>query len=109
MRTILLLLVSNTFMTFAWYGHLKHRDWPLWLAILSSWLIAFMEYCFAVPANRFGVNEFTVPQLKVIQEVITLVVFAFFAAFVLKESWRWNYVFAFLCLVGAVYFAFRPS
>ena len=108
MRTVLLLLISNTFMTFAWYGHLKHRDWPMWLAIVTSWLIAFVEYCFAVPANRIGSYEFTVPQLKVIQEIITLLVFSLFAVFYLKSVWKWSYVPAFLCLIGAVYFAFRP-
>jgi len=107
MRTILLLLVSNTFMTFAWYGHLKHRGWPLWLAILISWLIAFVEYCFAVPANRLGYGTFSLPQLKIIQEIVTLVVFTLFAVLYMKEPWKWNYLPAFLCLVGAVYFAFR--
>jgi len=94
-------------MTFAWYGHLKHRDWPLWLAIVSSWLIAFVEYCFAVPANRWGYSTFTLPQLKIIQEVVTLVVFALFSIVYMREAWRWNYLPAFCCLVGAVYFAFR--
>jgi uncharacterized protein (DUF486 family) len=106
-RTIALLVVSNVFMTFAWYGHLKHRAWPLWLAILSSWMIALVEYCFAVPANRIGYGTFTVTQLKIIQEITTLVVFSAFALLYLKEGWRWNYLWAFLCLVGAVYFAFK--
>jgi len=107
MRTIILLIISNTFMTFAWYGHLKHRAWPLWLAIVTSWGIAFVEYCFAVPANRFGYGEFTLTQLKVVQEVVTLSVFALFATLFMREPWRWTYVPAFLCLVAAVFFAFR--
>ena len=107
MRTILLLIVSNTFMTFAWYGHLRHRNWPLWLAIISSWGIAFFEYCFAVPANRLGYGEFNLTQLKVIQEVMTLSVFTLFAMLVMHQSWRWSYIPAFLCLIGAVFFAFR--
>ncbi len=107
MRTVLLLLISNAFMTLAWYGHLKHRDWPLWLAIISSWLIALVEYCFAVPANRYGYGDFTVSQLKIIQEVITLVVFCGFALLAFHEQWRWNYLWSFLCLIAAVFFAFR--
>lgn len=107
MRTILLLVISNTFMTYAWYGHLKKPSWPLWLAILSSWLIAFVEYCFAVPANRIGYQEFTLTQLKVIQEVVTLTVFSVFAVVFMREAWRWNYAAAFLCLVAAVFFAFK--
>jgi uncharacterized protein (DUF486 family) len=107
MKTIFLLFVSNIFMTFAWYGHLKHRNWPLWFAILSSWLIALVEYCFAVPANRVGYGPFTVTQLKIVQEVITLTVFTGFAIAYLQEQWRWSYLLSFLCLVGAVYFAFR--
>ena len=107
MRTIALLTLSNAFMTFAWYGHLKHKDWPLLTAILISWGIAFFEYCFQVPANRLGFGEFTVTQLKVLQEVITLVVFAAFAVLYLKEQWRWTYLYSFACLVGAVFFAFR--
>ena len=80
----------------------------MWLAIVVSWLIAAVEYCFAVPANRLGSYEFTVPQLKVIQEVITLLVFSLFAIIYLKVDWKWTYVPAFFCLIGAVYFAFRP-
>ncbi len=107
MRTILLLILSNTFMTFAWYGHLKHRDWPLWLAIVSSWGIAFFEYCLAVPANRLGYGRFNLPQLKVIQEVVTLGVFAVFTAFFMRQKLHLNHLWAGLCLVGAVFFVFR--
>src|SRR5689334_10073322 len=109
MRTIALLFLSNTFMTYAWYGHLRHRAQPLIYAILSSWLVAFFEYCFMVPANRIGYGQFTVTQLKIIQEIITLVVFTAFAVLYLQERWRWNYLYAFLCLLGAVFFAFRKS
>jgi hypothetical protein len=106
MVTVILLLISNTFMTFAWYGHLKHRSMPLVSAIVVSWLIAFGEYCFQVPANRIGYGQFTGYQLKVIQECITLVVFAVFAYFYLGEAVRWNYAASFLCILGAVGFAF---
>ena len=105
-RTIVLLTISNIFMTFAWYGHLKYRNSPLWLAIGASWLIAFVEYCFQVPANRIGYGRFTGYQLKIIQECITLVVFAVFAYLYLGEPLRWNYGVAFLFLLGAVAFAF---
>jgi len=108
-RTVSLLLVSNVFMTFAWYGHLKYKSTPLWIAILVSWLIAFVEYCFQVPANRIGHGQFTAAQLKIIQEVITLLVFGVFSIFYLKEEFRWNYIAAFLCILAAVYFAFRTS
>jgi uncharacterized protein (DUF486 family) len=94
-------------MTFAWYGHLKHRSWPLWTAILVSWSIAFFEYCFQVPANRIGSYEFTTPQLKTIQEVITLVVFSIFSVFYLGDNFKWNYVVAFAFIVGAIFFMFR--
>ena len=106
MLTILLLIVSNTFMTLAWYGHLKYRNTPLITAILVSWLIALAEYCFQVPANRIGYGEFTGYQLKIIQEIITLAVFAIFAYFYLGEPPRWNYVLSFACILGAVWFAF---
>ncbi|MGB6200029.1 MAG: DMT family protein [Candidatus Acidiferrales bacterium] len=109
MRTILLLCVSNTFMTFAWYGHLKYPSLPLYKAILFSWVIAFGEYCFQVPANRWGYGEFTVYQLKIIQEVITLCVFAVFAYFYLGAPPKWNYVISFLCILTAVAFAFKGS
>ena len=107
MSTILLLTISNVFMTFAWYGHLKHRQAPLWEAILASWGIAFFEYCFQVPANRIGSYEFTTAQLKVIQEVITLIVFAVFSVLFLKEQLKWNYVAGFVCMVLAVFFVFK--
>ncbi len=107
MIAILLLLVSNVFMTIAWYGHLKFRQEALWKVILVSWLIAFVEYCFQVPANRIGSYQFTTPQLKVIQEVLTLVVFSVFSVVYLKEGMRWNYLIAFLFMIGAVYFVFK--
>jgi len=106
MQTILLLCLSNVFMTFAWYGHLRFKDTPLWLVILASWGIAFIEYCLAVPANRWGYGEFTAGQLKVIQEIITLTVFAGFAVLYLGESLRWNHGAAFACLIAAVGFMF---
>jgi uncharacterized protein (DUF486 family) len=106
MTTVILLIISNAFMTFAWYGHLKHRSMPILSAIVVSWLIAFGEYCFQVPANRIGYGYFTAYQLKVIQECITWVVFAVFAYFYLGEPVRWNYAASFLCILGAVGFAF---
>ena len=109
MRTILLLVGSNLFMTMAWYGHLKFRDAALWRVILVSWGIAFFEYCLQVPANRIGYGEFNAGQLKVIQEVITLLVFAGFSVFYLGESLRWNHAGAFVCLIGAVWFMFRGA
>ena len=104
--TPLLLIGSNVLMTFAWYGHLKRPAWPLWLAILASWGIAFFEYCLAVPANRIGYGTFTGQQLKVMQEVITLGVFAVFSVAVLGEPLRWNYLAAMGCLIAAVGFLF---
>lgn len=110
MPTIALLVASNLFMTIAWYGHLKYPHAPLWKVILLSWLIAFVEYCLAVPANRLGyANGFTVGQLKVIQEVVTLLVFAGFATLWLGESLKWNHAAAFVCLVGAVAFMFADK
>ena len=106
MRTILLLIASNVFMTMAWYGHLKHRDADLWKVILVSWGIAFFEYCLQVPANRYGYSDFTAGQLKVIQEVITLLVFVVFAFLYLGEAPGWRHAGAFCCLVGAVAFMF---
>ena len=118
--TILLLIVSNVFMTFAWYGHLKlqtsgiSKNWPLYLVILVSWGIALFEYSFQVPANRMGFQEnggpFTLFQLKIIQEVITLTVFTIVAMFLFQgEKLHWNHIAAFLCLIGAVCFTFIPK
>ena len=109
MRTIALLTVSNIFMTIAWYGHLKYRDVALYKVILISWLIAFLEYCFQVPANRIGSYEFTAAQLKTIQEVITLTVFAVFSVVYLKQPLRWNYVAGFALIVAAVAVIFRSG
>lgn len=114
MRTILCLLVSNCFMTYAWYGGLMKKNIasiPLWQLILISWGIAFFEYCFMVPANnRFGRLEgFSPFQLKTIQEVISLVVFAVFALVFLEQPLRWNYIVAFLFIMGAVFFMFLPQ
>jgi uncharacterized protein (DUF486 family) len=107
MTTIILLCLSNIFMTYAWYGHLKFQgDKPLWIAIVTSWGIAFFEYCLMVPANRIGYGRFTGYQLKVLQEAITLVVFVGFAWLVLGERLRWNYVVSLLFLGLAVFFAF---
>jgi uncharacterized protein (DUF486 family) len=107
MSTILLLSLSNVFMTFAWYGHLKYgHDWPLGKAILISWCIALLEYCLAVPANRFGYVQFSGFQLKIIQEVITILVFIVFGIFFLKEKLAWNYLVAFAFLGVAAFFAF---
>jgi uncharacterized protein (DUF486 family) len=107
MNTIILLVLSNIFMTFAWYGHLKYgHDWALWKAILVSWGIALIEYCLAVPANRIGYGHFTGFQLKIIQEVVTLFVFILFAIFFLKEKLAWNYIVAFCFLGMAAFFAF---
>ncbi|HEY8463228.1 MAG TPA: DMT family protein [Bacillota bacterium] len=107
MTTIILLLISNIFMTFAWYGHLKYKTAPLIKVILISWLIALLEYCFQVPANRIGHQYFSAAQLKIIQEVITLVVFSFFSVFYLKEGLKWNYLVGFLMILGAVFFVFK--
>lgn len=109
MRTILLLLISNVFMTFAWYGHLKFKSAPLLTVIFVSWAIAFFEYCFMVPANRIGHGQFSTIQLKVIQEVITLIVFGAFVILYMGEVIRWNHIASFACLVAAVYFVFGFS
>jgi hypothetical protein len=106
---ILLLTGSNIFMTFAWYGHLKYKDKPLLFVILASWGIAFFEYFLQVPANRWGNSVYSVTQLKIIQEVITLAVFCAFAVLYLGEKIRWNYVAAFFCILAAVAFAFWPK
>ena len=107
MTTIIFLVISNVFMTFAWYGHLKYRSSPLWMAIFISWMIAFVEYCFQVPANRIGYGQFTGAQLKTIQEVITLIVFAVFSVIYLKEPLKWNYLVGFGFMVMAVFFVFK--
>ncbi|MBP9733717.1 MAG: DMT family protein [Candidatus Omnitrophica bacterium] len=107
MKTILLLTISNIFMTFAWYGHLRFKDRALWIVILASWGIAFFEYCFQVPANRIGHGTFTAVQLKGIQEIITLTVFAAFSVLYLRESLRWNHLVGFGFLVIAAYFIFK--
>jgi uncharacterized protein (DUF486 family) len=109
MRTVLLLIGSNIFMTMAWYGHLKFKNEALWKVVLASWLIAFFEYCLQVPANRIGYGEFSAAQLKVIQEIITLLVFAAFSVLYLDEPLRWQYIGTFICLVGAVMFTFAGS
>ena len=107
MKTIILLSISNIFMTFAWYGHLKHKSAPLFLVILISWGIAFFEYCFQVPDNRIGHGIFNAYQLKTIQEVITLVVFSGFSVLYLKEELRWNYLVGFALIILAVFFIFK--
>src|SRR3989337_3796112 len=107
MRTVILLTISNIFMTIAWYGHLKYKDSPLWKVIIISWFIAFAEYCFQVPANRIGSYQFNTAQLKTIQEVITLVVFCVFSVVYLKEGIKWNYLVGFAFLVLAAFFIFN--
>jgi len=107
MRTVILLTVSNVFMTFAWYGHLKYKNSPLWIVVLVSWLIAFVEYCFQVPANRIGSYHYSAAQLKTIQEVITLIVFTVFSLLYLKEEFRWNYAVGFALIILAVFFIFK--
>ena len=104
---IVMLIVSNVFMTFAWYGHLKFKAEPLYVVILVSWGIALVEYCFAVPANRFGHAMFTVAQLKTIQEVITLTVFAGFSIFYLKEPMGWNHAIGFSLIAAGAFFVFN--
>ncbi len=107
MKTVAMLTISNVFMTMAWYGHLKFKETALWKVIFFSWLIAFAEYCFQVPANRMGHSQFSAAQLKIMQEVITLIVFAFFSILYLKEGLRWNYIVAFMMIIGAVFFMFK--
>ena len=107
---VLLLIGSNTFMTFAWYWHLKYKSWPLWQVVLISWGLAFLEYWLAVPANRIGSNVYTPAQLKTIQEVITLAVFAGFSAWYLGDGLRWNQVLGFgLLVIAAFLMAWRPD
>lgn len=97
-------------MTYAWYGHLKTlNDKPLWIVIFISWGIAFFEYCFMVPANRMGAGIYTLPQLKIMQEVITMVIFSLFTVFYMKQELKWDYLWAGCCLIGAVYFIFRSK
>jgi len=107
--TVLLLIASNVFMTAAWYGHLRHRDVPLWQAVLASWGIAFFEYCLQVPANRIGYGRFSAFELKIIQEILTLLVFTGFAIAWLGERPRWNHLVAFVLIAAAIAFAFWPK
>lgn len=107
MLTIILLTASNVFMTFAWYGHLKFKDVSLWKVVLASWGIAFFEYCLMVPANRFGHGQFNAAELKTIQEIITLIVFAVFSVVYLKEELRWNYIVGFMFIIAAAFFIFK--
>ena len=107
MATVALLTVSNVFMTFAWYGHLKFKDTALWKVVLISWSIALFEYCFQVPANRIGHRHFSAAQLKTIQEVVTLVVFAGFSVLYLKEELKWNHIVGFAFIMAAVFFVFH--
>ena len=106
MKTVILLIISNIFMTLAWYGHLKFKESALWLVILASWGLAFFEYVFQVPANRFGAEIFSVTQLKIIQEAITLAVFTIIAYFLFGETLKWNNLVSYALLIGAVFFAF---
>jgi uncharacterized protein (DUF486 family) len=107
MWTIILLTISNVFMTIAWYGHLRYAEVALWKVILISWGIAFAEYCFMIPANRLGYLQFNAFELKTIQEVISLVVFTAFAMLFLKEELKWNYIVGFIFIILAVIFIFR--
>ena len=107
MKTIILLTISNLFMTAAWYGHLKYKNAALWKVVLISWGIAFFEYCMQVPANRIGYRNYSAAQLKTMQEVITLVVFCLFSVVYLKEELKWNYLVGFAMILGAVFFIFK--
>jgi uncharacterized protein (DUF486 family) len=109
LQPLVLLTISNVFMTFAWYGHLKFKHKPLMVVILASWGIAFFEYLLMVPANRGGSAVYSTPQLKILQEVITLLVFSGFAVLYLGERIRWNHVAAFACILAAVIFTFLPA
>ncbi len=104
---VILLTISNIFMTFAWYGHLKYKTTILWLVVLVSWGIAFFEYCFQVPANRIGHEVYSAAQLKTIQEIITLIVFSVFSVTYLKEQFKWNYLAGFCFIVLAAFFIFK--
>lgn len=107
MKTVILLVISNIFMTFAWYGHLKHKSAPLITVILLSWMVAFFEYCFQVPANRIGHYTYSAAKLKTMQEAITIVVFCVFSVVYLKEELRWNYIVGFAFIIAAVFFVFK--
>ena len=107
MKTIVLLIISNTFMNLAWYGHLKFKNRALWLMILASWGVALFEYIFQVPANRIGSEEWSVPQLKILQECITLVVFTVIAFLLFGSPVKWNYAVSYALIIGAVFFAFK--
>ncbi len=104
---VLLLVASNVFMTFAWYGHLKFKSAPLWIVIVASWAIAFFEYCLQVPANRMGHGTFSAAELKTIQEIITLIVFSVFSVLYLKEEFKWNYLVGFALIILAAFFIFK--
>lgn len=104
---IVLLIISNVFMTFAWYGHLKFKFAPIVLVVVVSWGIAFFEYCFQVPANRIGSSVYSAAQLKTIQEIITLVVFSVFSVLYLKEQFKWNYLVGFVFIILAAFFIFK--
>lgn len=104
---VLLLVASNVFMTFAWYGHLKFKFAPLWIVIVASWAIAFFEYCLQVPANRMGHGTFSAAELKTIQEIITLIVFSVFSVLYLKEEFKWNYLVGFALIILAAFFIFK--
>ena len=110
MSTIVLLIISNIFMTYAWYGHLKdQQNSPLWIVILTSWGVAFFEYCFQVPANRIGGQSgYSAAQLKTIQEIITLLVFCLFSVWYLNQPFRWNYAVGFLFVGIGAMFVFKP-
>jgi uncharacterized protein len=107
-QTVLMLIASNIFMTFAWYGHLKNLSGKPWyIAVLCSWGIAFFEYLIMVPANRIGYTELSIDKLKIIQEVVTLTVFILFSMIYMKQPFKTDYIWAALCLIGAIYFIFR--
>jgi uncharacterized protein len=109
LAALVLLTISNVFMTFAWYGHLRYKQTALWIAVLASWLIAFVEYCFQVPANRIGHNAgISTAQLKTVQEVITLLVFCVFSILYLREPLKWNYLLGFVFIAGGALMIFAP-
>jgi uncharacterized protein len=107
MKTICLLILSNTFMNLPWYGHLKFKKEALWVVILASWGLAFFEYVFQVPANRIGSEQWSVPQWKILQECVTLVVFTVVAFVLFHSPLKWNYCVSYALIVGAVFFAFK--